>query len=236
MSKALNTLAKVGQQQVRSTLDPQHFTIAPSRRAFLERLVRINRGDWATKTKPWVTIGINQGETGTGKDRSQILGRHEAGGERDATDPMKPFFIPTEELRTGARDLPPRSMYPTALRVMEGRGIVSYTVVNGKRKGLHGTLRIQSRTTARGKVQIQGKRDTFVMGALGPQDLRNPKAWGIWRRTGPGKRDIEPIWWFRRSIHLTPRLQFGKTVAAVVDAQWQGAMVAALDDAMRTAR
>lgn len=233
-SKALNTLVKLGQQAVRQGLDARGFTIAPSRRRFLEQLVRIPRGGWATKQNLAVRLDVSQGERSTGKDRSHVLGRHEAGGTRHAESPLKPYFIPTKELRPGPHDLPPRALYPTALRLIESRGVVGFTVdAKSKRRAVHGTLGIKSKVTARGVIQIQGKRRTFVMGS---HDGRMRQVWGVWQRTGPGEDDIRPLWWFRLRVTLKPRLSFVPTIQAVVDRNWAPTFATELEAALRTAR
>lgn len=241
-SLAINTVA-AGARDFMRGLVPKEFTIAPAREKFITSLIRFPRAQWATKTKLSATMGVHSsdGDVGVGsdKDRGFLLGRHEDGGTRTRTDPLRPFFIPTDELRGGDYDVPPRSMYPTALRIMEGRGIVSYTSTvdkktgKTKRKGVVGTLLIQSRTTSRGKVMIQGKQRTFL---IGPMNDANPKDWGIYQRTGPGRRDVRLIWAFRTRINLPPRLHFYEQVAHYIDSHLAEEFTKAIDRAMATAR
>lgn len=220
------------------------FTIAPSKETFIESLIRFPKSAWSTKERLYTTVGIDgdEGDVGVGSDKNRgfLLGRHEAGGIRTRTDPLRPFFIPTDELRGGEYDLPPHSMYPVALGLMEGRGVVSYTTIvnptTGKtrKKAVIGNKLIKSHITATGKLQIQGKRGTFLLGPMNaPGD---PRIWGIYQRTGPGRRDVRMIWAFRTSIDLPPRLHFYDAIDAYVQAHMQEAFEEAAARAMATAR
>lgn len=241
-SLAINNTAKGARNYMRA-LVPREFSIASSRETFIANLIRFPFAQWANKRKLSATLGVHSsdGDVGVGsdKDRGFLLGRHEDGGTRTRTDPLRPFFIPTDEIRGGDYDLPPRSLYPTALRIMEGRGIVSYTtLVNAKtgktrRKAVFGNLAIRSRSTASGKVQIQGKQNTFL---IGPMNSTNPKDWGIYQRTGPGRRDVRMIWAFRSSINLTPRLHFYETVGKYVEQHIGEELERAIDQALATAK
>lgn len=221
LSLALNTAAKEGQAATRRAL-PQRFTIAPGREKFLARLVRIGRSDWARKDRLQATIRINEGESSSGKDRSHILGRHQAGGVRIASDPMRPFFIPTQAIRAGDRDLPPRRLYPSALRLTEQRSV-------------SGSLPIRSRLTSGNRVTFIGKRNTFM---LHPSFQRGvtERQWGIYRRLSPRRGDIEMIWAMRKRITLRPRLRFYETVSETVATRFDALVAAAVARATRTSR
>ena len=218
-SKAINGLVVKAQTAVRASLR-QHFTIAPKVEPFMERLVRFNREDYATKTKLDAKFGVNDAEgLSTQKDRSFILGRHETGGLRTAS-PDHPFAIPTGAIRGGDYDVAPRSMYPSSLGFVE-------------RRTASGVQPIRGRVTRKGTVQIQGKRRTFIIDARQTSD---PRAWGIYQRTGPGKHDLEMIWAFRTKIMLPPRLHFYDTAEAVTSKEWKATFEEAMDYAVRTAR
>lgn len=220
MALSANNVSKEAQAAVRTSLG-LHFTIAPDRRAFLERTIRFERKNYATKTNLAAKMGINASEAGlSSKDRSYVLGRHEVGGSREASDPMHPFFLPSQDLRAGAFDVPPRSLYPRSLGIYERR------TASGIQPG-------RSRVTSRGKVQRIGKRRTFVIDARATSD---PRAWGIWQRFGPGKDDIRLLWAFRTHITLKPRLHFYETVQRTIDERWASVFDAALARAVRTAR
>lgn len=223
-SLALNRLAVAAQKEVRASLD-QKFTIAPERQKFMERLVRFGKEDRATKERQHARLVIAQSKGNdtsltSAKDRGLILGRHEDGGVRRA-DPDKPFFIPTDDLRTGDRQLIPRRMYPAALRLTERRD------ASGK------MLPVLGRRTKSGGFMAQGKRSTFIIDARTTSD---PRAWGIFERVGSHKRDIRMLWAFRTTIRLTPRLAFYATVDRVVAEKLEAIFDEALAFALRTAR
>lgn len=222
-SLAINRTALDIQRAVRTSM-LSSFTIAPDRKRFMDMMVRFDRKNYATKTNLEARIGVNDTESpaaGEGRDRSFILGRHETGGVRRAPDPLRPFAIPTRALRAGAFDVPPRSLYPSSLRLVE-------------RRTPSGTLPAKSRVTKRGKIMIQGKRGTFVMDA--GTGVGNPKVRGVWQRTGPGKRDIRMLWMYRDRISLRPRLRFYETGQRVIDTQFARIFERAMDEAVRTAR
>jgi hypothetical protein len=221
VARGLNTLAKEGQVLVRQSLS-SNFTINESKRAFLERTVRIGRDDWARKDRLAVRLGINptdQAAAGLGKDRSQLLGRHEEGGQRTA-DPARPFFIPTNEIRPGAYDVVARSLYPSSLRVFD-------------RRTADGVLGPKGRRTRKGGFQIQGKRRTFIIDGRSTND---PRLWGVFQRTGSGRRDIRMLWAFRTKIQIAPRLKFYETMERALNARMTEVLSASLAQAIATAR
>jgi hypothetical protein len=228
ISLGLNRTAVAALDRRRAALDAD-FTIADAKKPFFRRLIKFPKRQWATKRKLVATVGVHEqdGDFGVGssKDRGFLLGRHEGGGDRTRLDPMRPFFVPTDELRSGVYDVPPKSMYPAALRLFESRGIVRYQkdAATGKRKGIRGTL----------AAQAKGKRDTFIVDA---RSSGNPKAWGIYQRFGTGRRDIRMLWAFRSKIRLKKRLGFYTGVNAYVEQNFGHHFDQAIDEAMRTAR
>lgn len=223
-SLAINRTTLKAQAAVRASL-PLHFTINPDRLTFMEMMVRFDRSQWATKTQLEARFGVNDREAvagsttrGLGRDRSFILGRHESGGVRNAPT-GQPFAIPTKNIRTGAFDLPPRNLYPTALGIFNA----NFTIAPKK--------------VSRVKRLMGGKRSYFVLKPPG-----NPKAWGIYERvTSAGKgadrmTGVRLIWAFRTSITLPPRLHFYETAQQVFDEQWATIFEQAMDEAVRTAR
>jgi hypothetical protein len=220
---AINGTLKRAQAAVRTSLD-RHFTIAPSRRAFLARTIRIARDGWATKKTLVGRMDVGMRDKAyNARDRSFLLGRHEEGGTRTA-DPIEPFFIPTEHLRKGPYDVPPQRLYPRALRLYQRRDPA--TVLPGK-----------SKLTKSGKVQRQGKRATFIIDNSTPGRLSaNPNAHGIYERTGKGRRDIRLLWAFRRTIQLKPRLAMLATTRAIHAAHFDEEFAKAMDRALATAR
>ena len=62
------------------------------------------------------------------------------------------------------------------------------------------SLRLRPKTTSTGKIQYKGKERTFVI----PQV-------GVAMRTGPGKRDVQIIYAFKRTAPLDTRMHFVRT-------------------------
>jgi hypothetical protein len=113
-----------------------------------------------------------------------------------------------------------RSLYPSSLRLFE-------------RRTPSGMLPAKSRTTKRGKVQVQGKRRTFIIDARATAD---PRAWGVFQRVGPGDRDIRMLWAFRTKIQLPPRLHFYETFDRTLNARMLEVLGESLAKALATAR
>jgi hypothetical protein len=226
ISLALNRTAKGAIAAAGERLD-RDFTINESKKPFLKRLFRFPRSQWATKRKLIATVGVHQSDgdfgTGSDKDRGFLLGRHEAGGERHRNDPARPFFLPTEALRSGAFDVPPKSMYPTALRLFESRGIVRFEkdAATGKRKGVKGTL----------PAQAKGKKGTFIIDAR-----KKGGTWGVFQRVGRGHGNLRMLWAFRTKIRLKQRLGFYTGTSAYVDTNFNQVFGESLAEAMRTAK
>lgn len=209
---ALNETAKVVQRTEQEAQD-RRFTIAPARRAFMRRLVKIPRGSWATKQRPEVTVRILGPENDEG--RGALLDRHEDGGTQVARDPLRPFFIPADVLRPGEYDLPPRKLYPSAL------GLAPYRLISGGE-----TVR-GARTTKRGTVQLRGKLRTFVIPVGNTQNTGA----GIYQREG--KEEIQRLWLLSPRVRLKARLRFRASATETAAEELPRQFVAALAKATR---
>ena len=216
MALTANWVAKDAQLAAQAGIR-RRLTIAPKRERFLLSLVR--RSHFATKSEPWSEVGIGH-DAGAGptKNRSFLLLRHQFGGTRAAKSPLFPFAIPSKAIRPGAYDEVPQSLLPKNLRLFERRGVT-------------GNLPIKSRVTKRGKVQIQGKRRTFII-----DDREGSGTWGIFQRTGPGKRDIRRLFFLTSKITLPPRVQFYEAVNDAVRRQMPIRFDEALKRALASAR
>ena len=216
MALTANAVAKDAQLAAQAGIR-RRFTISPRRERFILGLVR--RGHFATKREPWADVGIGHDHgAGPTKNRSFLLLRHQLGGRRVARNPLYPFAIPTKEIRPDPYGEVPQSLLPKNLRVFERRGVT-------------GNLPIKSRLTKPGKVQIQGKRGTFII-----DDRQGSGTWGIFQRTGPGRRDIRQLFFLRPQIDLPPRLQFYEAVQDAVRRQMSVRFDEALKRALATAR
>lgn len=237
LSLAINRTAQGAVATAQTTLS-RDFTIATSRLPFLRRLIKFPRRQWATKKKLSATLGVHEKDSdfgvGSSKDRGFLLGRHEDGGERRRSDDMRPFFIPTDALRKGAFEVPSRSMYPTALRLVESRGTVRTVKVTTGPAGEWGKRKVK-RIAVKGVLPAQpkGKQGTFIVDA---RKRGNPNAWGVFQRYGRGKRDVRMLWAFRSKVTLPKRLGFGPKVGKYVDGNFARHFDDAVKQAMRTAR
>jgi hypothetical protein len=226
MSLALNETAKLAQLRVQQSLDTR-FTINPSRKEFFRRLIKIPRGGFATKTNLRVELDITGPTNAPG--RNALLKRHVDGGLFTKDDPLNPFFIPSKTLRPGAYDLPPRALYPKALRLQEQQGV-------------SGTLASTARTTKRGKTVIvsqRGNRKTAQRAGMTffvvPFDNPLGRTPGIYVRK-KGEDNIHLLWLYKKRISIKPRLPFENDVRTVFDAQFDKQFVRALERAMATAK
>lgn len=205
----LNLLATDVRDTARDSLS-RRFTIHPSRLGFMRGL--INQEHRATKSEQWTRVGVlKEFGSGKGKDRTTLLTRHQEGGRRIANL----FFIPTDEIRGGAYDVPPRRLYPTAL-------------------GFKATTFVGHSPPSRVKGKGRRRKSYFMINpGAGEGD---PKARGIFERFGKGKRDIRMIWALRPHIDLPPRLRFYETATKAVLDHWSKRFDEALKRALDTAR
>ena len=214
---ALNQVANDARDAARGSLE-RRFTINPGKLRFLQGLIGTDHR--ATKSELFSRVGISKEfGLGQGKDRNFLLTRHQEGGPRSTTAD-KPFFIPTDEIRGADHAVAPRALYPANLRLFARRTPES-------------SLPARQRATKRGKVQTQGKQRTFILDARPTAD---PRAWGVFQRTGPGKRDIRMLWAFRTSLQLPPRLAFYDTTTQAVLDRWATRFDEALARALSTAK
>lgn len=80
---------------------------------------------------------------------------------------------------------------------------------------------------------LRGKRRTFV---IPPGTSPGLPGGGIFRRVGPGRRDIEALFLLKPSVPIPPSLEFERTGKRVADEQWENHMTDALDRALKSAR
>lgn len=222
LSKSINTLAEETRRAVRKNMDDR-FTIAPSRRAFLvgdDDYTKRTTGMikfWPHKVRRSKTFEARVGTSfdgrtltnaggGSAKERSALIGRHEKGGTMTAK-PGRPFFIPSKHLRPGPYDIPPRRLYPSALRLAD-------------RQSPNGILP----ANANGK----GKRRAFVLRRKG-----GGLPIGIFERVSQGH--ISPLWWFKSKVTIKPRLGFYDAALRVWHARGAVVMQESVEYALRTA-
>lgn len=219
----------------------ERFTLRPRGRAFINRLVKRRREDFATATRLTARLRI-EGPEGD-LDRGQILTRHEDGGTRQPTsggysiDPAYRikglFFVPTPIIRPSFPSEVPRRLYPANLRLTERRDVVGKL---GARTRItrHGSA--ADALQGRARLQVQGKERTFILNAP-----NTDRPLGIFQRHD-GKKgrsegtDIVMIWRFSRSVTTKPRLQFFPTTSTVIDRRYGTNFAGFISFAARTAK
>lgn len=140
-ARALNDVA-VGFQQDERAVIQREFTI---RRPWVLQGVKINRGDFATKTKPEVTIRIDPSR--------DFLGKFEQGGTRVPRQGHKGLSVPLAARRNLATVIP-RGMRPKAFNFK------ALSTKGGKRilKGDKGTFLIQKADGSGVILQRKGRK------------------------------------------------------------------------------
>jgi hypothetical protein len=212
ISLAVNRSAIAGQQAERAHI-LQAFTVrrnpgTPQRPGAVLRTVKIEKYDFANKRNPTAfRISIDATRTKSG-GRRDYLAKFEEGGEKTAADDMvAPIAIPSKALRPNFRDLVAAKFYPQNLRLTP------------KRVGGGEILPARQKVTARGVVQWKGKLRTFVLDPRFHGEARGGEGeptWGVYQRTGPGKRDIQLLWTYKHGIPIPRRLEFKATIADAV--------------------
>lgn len=210
VAMALNDTIKDVQAGIQQGLN-ERFTLR--RRSFVERGIKIERGDFATKDKLTARVHLDE-------DRVAFLRKFEDGGEKRAPDPDLPIAIPSENIRPAFPQLVPLGLYPKSLRLQPRRDVV-------------GILGAKYKITAKGIKQLQGKRRTFV---LDPSVHRGVKTWGVYQRTGPGRNDVRLLWTYKTKIPIPAQLRFVETARRVALARWEPNLGRAIARALATAR
>lgn len=200
---------------------PQVFQLRGSE-ALFRKAVQITT---ATKTKPEGNVRVEARVNNTRDIAriSRIILRHEDGGaKRDdsmyrlESGKLKPlgFYLPAKGLRTASAQVP-RKLYPRNIGIqirIEASGSLFYA---NTRKG---------RKVKRGQEQ---RELSYFVTARG----------GVYERRvfGSGSA-VRLVWWLRREVVLRPRLGFFDTVERVMDERYRPNLLAAIDEALRTAR
>lgn len=211
ISLAVNWTALSAQRDIRTNVRQAFILRKPT---FILNTIKIEKYDFANKRTPWTfRVKVDDGRYKGGTTRD-LLAKFEDGGTRLRNDPTFPFAIPSTNARPNVRDLVPRNMFPTALRLVASRGVVgSFKTEGGKRKKIFGTLPALQKRTKRGILQWRGKRRTFV---LDPREHMGVAVWGVYQRTGPKDQDVQLLWTYKQRLPIPARLRFVKTAEETV--------------------
>lgn len=220
LALGLTNTTKDAQRAIQARM-PQVFQLRGTERLFRSAVKMTS----ATKTRLEGAVRIQGPETPKGPDArvSRIILRHEDGGlqRSDAmyrleTGALKPlgFYLPAKGLRSGNAQVP-RKLYPRNIGVSSRRDVSGDSVFSSTRKG---------RKVKRG----QDRRElSYFVSARG----------GVYERRVFGSASaVRLLWWLRPQITLRPRLGFFDTVERVMDQRYRPNLLAAIDEALRTAR
>lgn len=180
------------------------------------------------------------------RDYSDVLAGFEKGerhGTRVGLDgQVEPVIIPTSTLRPTKASIIAKSWYPINLGLQARRtinprreGPYSYALGRGSLGGNPRGKKARKtplHVTSTGKLQIKGRRGTFVLNALTAPYL-DPKKWGVYRREG---NQVRKLWNFAQSVERKPILQFEAIQSAVAAQRLAINFGGAYELAMRTAR
>lgn len=223
MAKVLNDVANEVQKAQRLELR-RTMTINPGRLTFVERLIKRTAEDKATPQKLAASVRI-EGSENRKKGSGDVLSRH----VNPTTHTMRgdPFFIPSKELRPGAHDVAPRSMYPKALRLYDMKGITG--TLSGSTKGKRRKVAGLDKATV-GELKRLGLGGTFIVG--------KGKSWSIVQRVGfgSGRDSLRTLWFLRPQVRLTKRFQFEEVARKTVDRTWAKLIARGIADVERDAR
>lgn len=161
----------------------------------------------------------------------KIYGPFEAGAwhARDALG--RPVAVPTSFLRTTPLTVIPRAWYPVNLGLQPVRGGPADTTYYRLGRGSIKQKKTPVVRTTSG-VRVLGKAiGPYPTFALDPSHGVNvdPKAAGVYIRTGPGKHEIQRLWIYRDQVRRPPILQLYQTVQQSTAEHWEGEAVAAFD-------
>lgn len=213
LARAMNWTAKDAQGDVARQIVRTFVT----RRTkwLLANTAKVPRGGWATKTKLHVDLGADA----DGRS-SNPLWRFEKGEAKESFDDTQPVAIPSTHVRPTFGELPQNALRPKNLRLVE-------------RRTTNGLLGPKTRVTKNGKVILTGKRRTFV---LNPREHFGVKTWGVYQRTGSGRRDVRLLWVYKRRVAVKPVLRFRETVSRTVGQRFEANFTKSFEQAMATAR
>jgi hypothetical protein len=227
--KATNQLLDLAQQDVRAGIRAR-FHVTQDR--FINNLVKRRKDDFATKTNLVGRLRIEgPGQDDFKRRAASVLTRHEVGGvslPKTAGDPILAgrFALRTDVLRVSPRDrkysLPNLGLVP----IRDPNGQTFYAGGKRSRSRKVGPLR----TTARGVIQIKGKRRVF---ALDPRYHIGVSRLLIYERTGPHKTDLQLLYFGTPRYKITPRLQFLQTARATITRRRADVYAAALRAALK---
>lgn len=233
VSKGINQTAKDIQTGIRAKLTQTVITRTPQSAAWISRLVKINRGDWATKDSLVARVAIGPRGFSEG-DKRTLLPMVDQGGIRTSRMQIGHGGIFAQgstavPLRNSASEVIPRYMYPSALGLQAIRSIggTGEAATFRAGRGKHSRRKVRQRLTG---MLMKGTNRTFL--------IKTKKGEGLLiQRTGPGGRGgkgrVEGRAWFviKPSVTVPARHFFHPTARAIA----KGRLTPNLQDAIALA-
>jgi len=228
MEKSLNRVAREIQDEQRAG-QRRRFTVRAG--TFIDRLVKIRRGEWATRDRLRAIVRI-EGPEGY-ESRKNVLYRHEDGGTVGGTP-----YVPTREVRPTPASIIARSLYPSSLRLVTRRSADGF---------LHPTIKPRKD----GSQIVVGKRRTWIYIDRFHRPIavfqRGDGTGGVLNDRGKRRRarnrirtrndDRRVLWVFlHRPLRLRPRLRFGSTAERIYHSRLQPIFTEEFEKAMSRAR
>ncbi len=200
---------------------PKVFTLRGTERFFRQAV----KATIATKARPEGNVRIEGPETVRGPDArvSRIILRHERGGTQISAATYRTvrtegralgFFLPAQGLRSASANTP-RKLYPRNIGVAKRRDVDGSDFYAKNKRGRK-LVRGQEAREISYFATLEGVYERRVLGGMGTA--------------------VRLLWWFKKSIALKPRLGFFDTVERVMDERYRPNLLAAIDEALRTAR
>jgi hypothetical protein len=233
VSKGINQTAKDIQAAIRAKLTQTVVTRTPKSTAWISRLVKINRGDWATKESLVARVAIGPRGFSEG-DAKTLLPMVDQGGVRTSRMQIGHGAIFAQgsvavPLRTSVMEVIPRYMYPSALGLQAIRSIggTGEAATFRAGRGKHSRRKVKQRLAG---MLMKGTNRTFL--------IKTKKGEGLLlQRTGPGGRggkgQITGRAWFiiKPSVTVHARRFFHPTAQATA----KGVLTRNLQDALALA-
>lgn len=225
LSKAINKTALDIQAAIRQRIFQRGFTVRSGQSAtWLSNLIKINRGDFATKERMMARVSVGKGFSQG--DRSTLLPFLEEGGIRTSrmqigTASLFAAGSVAIPLRHTPNESIPRALYPSNLGLQDRRDVSGAITRAGRGK--------KSRPKAPLNAQLKGSQRTFIVRTKAGEGL-------IFQRIGSGKRDLRGLFTIKPSARVPGRQFFYSTALKTASAKLQPNFLDALALAMRTAR
>lgn len=163
---------------------------------------------------------------------------HKQGRGADGRD--DPVIIPTRAIRPTQAARVDRALYPinlglVARRTINPRAEGPYAYALGRKKRGGGVTPFHR--TSGSRIQIKGKRGTFVLNELTAPTL-DPRKYGVYQRmpSALGTGEVRMLWAFRAVVPRPALLRMGAQASEIVAARFDANFAGAFEFAMRTAR